>query len=203
VAQEQSAQHARQDVQQVTGKSRHEGSADGHKDESAKWNRPGHLHTHTTAMLRNIPYRYTREMLVRQLNKFRGQFDFLYLPTDFRNKCNVGYAFINFRTVESYRRFINTFHGSSVCECLPGFNSRKVVEVTPARVHGLYENISRLRNGPVMHDLLQHPEWMPLLFNKDGSVNPFPATYSPSVSQIRTHRRQAKRRQQFPSRVLA
>lgn len=198
VAQEQSAQHGEQDVQQDSGRSsRHEYTADEQKDESSKWNRPEHLHTHTTAMLRNIPNKYTREMLVQQLNnKFRGQFNFLYLPIDFKNKCNVGYAFINFRNVESYRRFIDTFDGISVCECLPGLNSRKVVEVTPARVHGLTENVSRLRDSPVMHELLQHPEWMPLLFNEDGSVKPFPATDLPSVSKMKVHRRQAKERQQ-------
>jgi len=189
VAQEQSAQHMQQD----SGRSsRHEGyTVEEQKDESSKWNRPEHLHTHTTAMLRNIPNKYTREMLVQQLNyKFRGQFNFLYLPIDFKNKCNVGYAFINFRSVEAYRRFIDTFDGISVCECLPGLNSRKIVEVTPARVHGLTENVSRLRDSPVMHELLQHPEWMPLLFNEDGSVKPFPASDLPTAAKMKIHRRQ-------------
>ena len=42
---------------------------------------------YTTVMLRNIPNKYTREMLVKQLNQdFKGRFDFVYLPIDFKNK---------------------------------------------------------------------------------------------------------------------
>ena len=82
-------------------------------------------------MLRNIPNKYTREMLVKQLNlEFQGHFDFLYLPIDFKNQCNVGYGFINFRTVEACETFVNAFHGTEVQKCLPGLNSKKIVEVT-------------------------------------------------------------------------
>lgn len=60
----------------------------------------------TTLMIKNIPNKYTQEGLLKMLNqKNEGEFDFFYLPIDFtvihtqsyyQNKCNVGYAFINF-----------------------------------------------------------------------------------------------------------
>lgn len=134
----------------------------------------------TTVMLRNIPNKYTREMLITQLNTdFNGLYDFMYLPIDFKNKCNVGYGFINFRTPEVCERFIDSFHGVDVRQCLPGLNSKKIVEVTPARVQGLSENVRRLRNSPVMNQLVEHPEWMPLLFNEHGIEEPFPMPDQP------------------------
>jgi len=135
---------------------------------------------YTTVMLRNIPNKYTREMLIKQLSvDFNGLFDFMYLPIDFKNKCNVGYGFINFRTTEACAKFVKDFHGVDVRKCLPGLNSKKVVEVTPARVQGLQENVRRLRNSPVMNQLIDHPEWMPLLFNDSGEEEPFPNPEQP------------------------
>jgi len=140
------------------------------------WNQANERQTAiTTVMFRNIPNKYTREMLVKQLDEdMRGQFDFVYLPIDFKNKCNVGYAFINFRTVEACEHFVNMFNGMEVRKCLPGLNSRKVTEVTPARVQGFEENVQRLRNSPVMRELLHKPEWMPLIFDHNGEKTDFP-----------------------------
>jgi len=130
---------------------------------------------YTTVMLRNIPNKYTREMLIKQLNvEFGGLYDFMYLPIDFKNKCNVGYCFINFTNPQACELFITKFHGVDVRKCLPGLNSKKIVEVTPARVQGMVENVRRLKNSPVMNQLADHPEWMPLLFNQDGIEEPFP-----------------------------
>jgi hypothetical protein len=44
--------------------------------------------------------------------------------------------------------------------------------VTPARVQDLEENVRRLRNSPVMDELVLHPGWMPLLLNEDGEEFP-------------------------------
>merc|ERR1740130_2494604 len=124
--------------------------------QSQKQAAPGGI---TTVMFRNIPNKYTREMLVNQLEQdMRGQFDF-----------------INFRTVEACDTFVTRFNGVEVWKCLPGLNSRKVTEVTPARVQGFEENVQRLRNSPVMRELAYHQEWMPLIFDMNGAQVPFPS----------------------------
>merc|ERR1712203_516458 len=105
---------------------------------------------------------------------FFGQFDFVYVPLDFKNKCNAGYCFINFRRPEWREKFVSQFHKVEVRKCLPGLNSKKVVEVTRARVQGFDENVQRLRNSPAMNQLVDHPEWMPQLFGTDGIEVIFP-----------------------------
>jgi len=143
---------------------------DGHTDPAVKLPKGT-----TTVMLRNIPNKYTRQMLIDVLNQqFAGMYDFLYLPIDFKNKCNVGYGFLNLRTPEICSQFAGYFHGVDVRKCLPGFNSRKVCEVTPARVQGLQDNVRRLQNSPVMNQLKDHPEWLPVLFGADGGCESFP-----------------------------
>jgi hypothetical protein len=123
----------------------------------------------TTVMLRNIPNKYTKRMLLDQLNLrgYEGKYNFFYLPIDFRNRCNVGYAFINFLSSETAKVFKNHLDGYR----LTGFNSQKICEVSFARVQGLDANIMHYRNSPVNGVAI--PEYRPLLF-ADGKEIPFP-----------------------------
>ncbi|KAM0016693.1 putative mei2-like RNA recognition, RNA-binding domain superfamily [Helianthus debilis subsp. tardiflorus] len=44
----------------------------------------------TTLMIKNIPNKYTSKMLLAAIDeRRRGTYDFIYLPIDFKNKCNV------------------------------------------------------------------------------------------------------------------
>lgn len=131
----------------------------------------------TTVMLRNIPNKYTRDMLCDQLNvKFKNQYDFLYLPIDFTSSCNVGYAFINFRTPAICQQFVKSFNGVKTKNCLPGFNSAKVCQVTYARVQGRQENMENLCDQTFVDKLIEHPMWQPLFYDDDGKLMPFKAT---------------------------
>lgn len=73
---------------------------------------------------------------------FKGEYDFFYLPIDFKvisslmkNKCNMGYAFINFinsRTIGDFYRRFNRKKWES-------FNSEKICEITYGRIQGREE----------------------------------------------------------------
>jgi len=125
----------------------------------------------TTIMLRNLPNDYTREMLLDVLdaNDFRGHYDFVYLPVDFKRKAGLGYAFVNMATHASADRAFATLHGFTGWQ----FSSSKVLEVAWGEpLQGLEAHIDRYRNSPVMH--VDVPDqFRPLLFQNGVSV-PFP-----------------------------
>ncbi|KAF4662246.1 hypothetical protein FOL47_006344 [Perkinsus chesapeaki] len=71
----------------------------------------------TSVMWRNIPNRYTYEMLVQVMNQHGfeygndRQYHSVYLPWDDYNKCNRGYAFINLTSRTVADRFMSVFNG--------------------------------------------------------------------------------------------
>jgi RNA recognition motif-containing protein len=122
-----------------------------------------------TLMLRNIPNKYTQEQLREDLEPFRLAIDFLYLPTDFKNNCNLGYAFLNFSDGKVAEKFAAEYNGSR----LPRFpHSPKVLAVQCARVQGVDANVERFRDSSVMG--VRDETMKPMLF-QIGEPIPFPA----------------------------
>ena len=101
----------------------------------------------TTLYIANIPNKYTKKMLMKLVDdRFAGRYDFFYLPIDFENKCNVGYAFINFMTLESVRSFFCALHRKK----WPRFNSSKICEVRYAKIQGKDNCIRHFANSCLM-----------------------------------------------------
>jgi len=125
-----------------------------------------------TFMMRNIPGKYTPAQLLEQLRDWRPFVDFFYLPTDFKHKYNLGYAFLNFHDVEAAKRFQLELHGSR----LPLHqDSGKILQVQEARVQGLDQYVERFRNSAVMADSVLPGAAKPMLFEKHtGQQIPFP-----------------------------
>lgn len=77
----------------------------------------------TTVMVKNIPNKYNQALLLELFARnYSGKFDFFYLPIDFKNKCNVGYAFINFLDAT----MIISFHEEFNAKRWERFNSEKI-----------------------------------------------------------------------------
>ena len=91
--------------------------------------------TRTTVMIRNIPIKYTDDILIEALEEFKGKYDCLYMPFDYEKKGNKGYAFINFVNPLHILYFHEKFYGKK----WPLFESSKICELNSANFQGIYE----------------------------------------------------------------
>ncbi|KAF5743649.1 hypothetical protein HS088_TW08G00234 [Tripterygium wilfordii] len=126
----------------------------------------------TTLMIKNIPNKYTSKMLLAAIDEHcRGTYDFLYLPIDFKNKCNVGYAFINMIDPQQIIPFFQAFNGKK----WEKFNSEKVASLAYARIQGKGALIVHFQNSSLMNE---DKRCRPILFHTDGpnagDPEPFP-----------------------------
>jgi len=128
--------------------------------------------TRASLMVRNIPNKYTQSML---LSEFKdgghgpGMIDFFYLPIDFRNKCNRGYAFVNFVDF----RDVVTFHQAYNGKHWKIFKSDKICDITYARIQGKTGMMKRFQNSALME---KDPDYRPLVFSSEGEIVDFPTT---------------------------
>jgi hypothetical protein len=137
----------------------------------------------TTLMIRNIPNKYTQKVLLRIIDLcFKDKYDFFYLPIDYKHRCNVGYAFINFCD-ESYRESIPLFHELFNDKKWDKFNSEKICRISYARLQGQDALLEHFKSSSVMQ---QHKQLRPF-FTRQGSgesvvsLVPPPGLDTPSV----------------------
>ncbi|XP_039045270.1 protein MEI2-like 1 [Hibiscus syriacus] len=126
----------------------------------------------TTLMIKNIPNKYTSKMLLAAIDEHcRGTYDFIYLPIDFKNKCNVGYAFINMIDPKQIIPFYKAFNGKK----WEKFNSEKVASIAYARIQGKAALITHFQNSSLMNE---DKHCRPILFHTNGpnagDQEPFP-----------------------------
>ncbi|KAJ0779909.1 putative RNA recognition motif domain, mei2-like RNA recognition, RNA-binding domain superfamily [Helianthus annuus] len=137
----------------------------------------------TTVMIKNIPNKYSQKLLLNMLDSHcihcneqinrdgsdsgieepLSSYDFVYLPIDFMNKCNVGYGFVNMTSPEATMRLYKAFHHQN----WEVFNSKKICEVSYARLQGLDALKEHFKNSRFPCDA---EEYMPVVFDppRDG-----------------------------------
>ncbi|GAA5815720.1 hypothetical protein MFLAVUS_009234 [Mucor flavus] len=116
----------------------------------------------TTFMIRNIPNKYTQKMLIESLDKTHANtYDFIYLRMDFKNKCNVGYAFINFVDAKSVVPFAEQRDGKK----WEHFKSTKRCAISYATIQGKEALVRKFKSSPVMDE---EEAFQPKLFYSSG-----------------------------------
>ncbi|KAG9442887.1 hypothetical protein H6P81_018741 [Aristolochia fimbriata] len=138
--------------------------------------------TNTTVMIRNIPNKFTRKMLLDFLDRHcreengrsldthdeaASAFDFVYLPMDFASGCNLGYAFVNFTNGAATAKLRRVLHRKR----WGVLGSKKICEIGFAKIQGV-EALRRHFEKSLF--ACESDEYLPVRFNpfRDG-VSPF------------------------------
>ncbi|KAK0461185.1 RNA recognition motif 2-domain-containing protein [Desarmillaria tabescens] len=129
--------------------------------------------TRTTVMIKNIPNKMSDRDLMSFIDKVcPRRIDFMYLRMDFKNGCNVGYAFVNFIQVEDLLLFAKKRLGQK----WNMFSSEKVLQMSYANYQGKEALVEKFKNSCIMDE---QEAWQPKIFYSagpdQGLPEPFPA----------------------------
>ena len=117
-------------------------------------------------MIKNIPNKYTISSFLEEIDiNFKCTYDIFYLPIDYVNKCNLGFAFINFVEPFHIILFYELYRGKKWKK----FNSEKICELLYAKFQGKKELISHFEKGKVLS--MESKEKRPLIL---PTPNPLP-----------------------------
>ena len=125
-------------------------------------------------MIRHIPNKYSLKAILEDLDvHFKNMYDVFYLPLDYKNNCNLGFAFINFVNPLHILNFYYLFRGKR----WPRYNSEKICELAYAKFQGKDELISHFEKGTIMKFDTQ--EKKPVILD---TPNPLPSVVLPLVN---------------------
>jgi hypothetical protein len=124
--------------------------------------------------MKNLSQSCSREQVVKllDLHGFRGRYDLVYVPMDFKSMLSHCYAFVNFTSGEAALDFFAcgaNVDGFSEITCVGEGGS---AISWAAGMQGLEEAIQKYRDNPVMHALVPE-QCKPVMF-KNGHIVPFP-----------------------------
>ena len=112
----------------------------------------------TTLMIKNIPNKYTISSFLEEINiYFKHTYDVFYLPIDYVNKCNLGFAFINFVEPFHIILFYELYRGKKWKK----FKSDKICELLYAKYQNKKELLNHFEKGKVL--LYDSAEKRPLI----------------------------------------
>ncbi|KAI0356223.1 hypothetical protein OH77DRAFT_243296 [Trametes cingulata] len=145
--------------------------------------------TRTTVMIKNIPNKMSDRDLFNFINRVcPRRFDFMYLRMDFKNGCNVGYAFVNFITVQDLLHFAKTQLGVK----WNMYSSEKVLQMCYATYQnrGKESLVEKFKNSCIMDE---REEWRPKIYYSDGPNQGLPEPFPPPTHLRRKERSQNNR----------
>ncbi|KAI0260815.1 RNA recognition motif 2-domain-containing protein [Gloeopeniophorella convolvens] len=140
-------------------------------------------------MIKNIPNKMTDTDLKDYIDHVRERcIDFFYLRMDFQNGCNVGYAFVNFITVDDLLRFAKARLGFK----WNMYASEKVLQMSYANYQGKEALVEKFKNSAIMDE---RESWRPKIFHSSGPdaglPQPFPAPTHQRRKERSAHNRGA------------
>jgi len=130
------------------------------------------LELRTTLLLRGVAPEASSADLLRLLDggPFRGCYNFIYIPFDFRRLASVGYAVVNMVTSASATVALEQLDGAML-------RGRALRPEWSRSVQGLFALVEKYRNSSVMHPEIE-ARYKPLLFAGTEQL-PFPAPSHP------------------------
>lgn len=113
-----------------------------------------------TLMLKNIPNGFTQSFLLEVLDSFvKNQYDFFYMPVDFKTNCNLGFGYVSMINTQSVVSLYNALNHKR----WPNTPSTKICEVNYARMQGRSDMQKLCKDWAIM----QLPEkYRPVFFEK-------------------------------------